>query len=135
MKAVAHAAAFLLFLVIYFVSALVGGLVVIKLPGFLVKFHGAVGVQGPRWWLVNGVPFIISIIAGTIGAYAASAAVRYIFRSIPLIRVALAFVVFVTFQWLGEMFFGNLSWFAYANGVAMAAAASIAALEEGGRLS
>ena len=134
MNGLRHVAAFVVFLVIYFVAALVGGLVVIQLSEVMGRYHETVGVQGPQWWLINGVPFVISIITGAVGANVASRAARSIFRSIPLIRIALAFVAFLTLQWLGELFFGNLSWFVYATGVAMAVSASVAAIEEGSRV-
>ena len=133
MNGLRHVAAFVVFLVIYFLAAFVGGLVVIQLSVMMVRFHETAGVQGPQWWLINGVPFVISIISGAIGAYLASRAVRSLFSSIPSMRMALVFVVFLTLQWLGELFFGNLSWFSYATGVAMAASASVTAIEEGGR--
>lgn len=132
MKILAYSGAVIVFLLIYFISALIGGLVVIQTAGLLMRYHQIIGAEGSQWWLANGAPFVISIIAGAIGAYVASRTTAAIFRSIQLMPVALTFVAILILQWTGELIFGNLDWVSYARGVAMALAAAITAVEEGG---
>jgi len=121
--------AFLTLLILYF--AITFGI------GFLIWTVAPLVVphDPESWWFRNGVPVVVTVISASVGATVAVSIIALVFRSLIIMRLVWAFVLFLAAQWLLDglwrLFGSGTASAPYLQGILTAAVAAITAIGQG----